>query len=227
VDIILFGPPGAGKGTQAKYLQGELGVPQISTGDLMRGEREAGTELGQRFDSYMSKGLLVPDELVLDLFESRLRRSDASAGSILDGFPRTIAQARALDDMLTRLKRRVRAVLALDVSEDVIVDRVAGRRVCLACGQTYHVRYSPPPRSGACAACEVGQVGQRTDDTEERVRNRYRDYQSSTLPVLEHYEHLGVVRHVDGLGPVEEVTTRLYAALRDAMRAGDVGDAPA
>jgi adenylate kinase len=213
MDVILFGPPGAGKGTQAKLLVERLGVPQISTGDMMRAERASGSDLGRQFDDYMSKGLLVPDELVLALFRQRLAQPDAHAGSILDGFPRTLPQARALDAMFAELGRKVDRVVALEVPEEAVVERISGRRVCLACGQTYHVRYSPPPPSGRCGACGADKVVQRGDDTEEKVRTRYREYQESTLPILEHYAPTGVVKRVDGVGAMDEVTARVIDAI--------------
>lgn len=213
MDVILFGPPGAGKGTQAKLLMERLNAPQISTGDMMRAERASGSELGRRFDEYMTRGLLVPDELVLALFGKRLGMPDAASGSILDGFPRTLPQAEELDVTLASLGRKVDRVVALEVPEEAIVERVSGRRVCLACGQTYHVRYSPPPPSGACGACGADQVVQREDDTEQKVRTRYREYRANTLPILEHYAPTGAVRKVDGVGTMPEVTVRVLEAI--------------
>jgi adenylate kinase len=214
VDVILFGPPGAGKGTQSKFLQDTLKIPQISTGDMMRSERKSGSDLGQRFDSYMSKGLLVPDDLVIELLEKRLHQADAANGAIFDGFPRTVPQAAALDTMLARSGRRVGKVLSLQVAESSIVDRIAGRRVCLDCGQAYHVRYNPPPPSGRCGSCNSERVVQRSDDTEETVRTRHAAYLKDTLPILEHYRGFGVVVEIDGMGAVAAVTERLLDAVR-------------
>jgi adenylate kinase len=214
MDLILFGPPGAGKGTQAKGLVEELGIPQISTGDMMRAERKSGSELGQKFDSYMSQGKLVPDELVLALFEQRLSKDDAQGGAIFDGFPRTVAQAEALDRILESLGRRVDRVVALEVPVDAIVDRITGRRTCENCGTPYHIRYNPPPSSGECAACGVSdRITQRKDDTEEKVRTRFSAYEEATLPILAHYEPKNVVRRIDGTGAVDEVGVRLREAL--------------
>lgn len=217
MDLILFGPPGAGKGTQSKFLQDTLRIPQISTGDMMRAERKAGTEMGRRFDEYMSKGLLVPDELVIQLLEKRLHQSDAASGAIFDGFPRTVPQAVALDAMLTKLGRRIARVLSLEVPESSIVDRISGRRVCLDCGQAYHVRYTPPPPSGRCGSCGSERVVQRSDDTEEVVRTRHAAYLRDTLPILQHYgQRDGLVVEVDGMGRVEDVTQRLLRAVGKA-----------
>ena len=213
MDLLLFGPPGAGKGTQAKFLIDLLGVPQISTGDMMRAERKSGSDLGKKFDEYMSAGKLVPDELVLDLLEKRLREDDAKSGAIFDGYPRTVAQAQALDRLLDRLGRRIERVVSLEVPLEDIVGRVTGRRVCLDCGQTYHVRYSPPPESGECVTCGSKKIVQRSDDTEEVVRKRYEEYKAKTEPVLAHYEAQGVVKPVQGVGSLEEITERIKEAI--------------
>ena len=218
MDLLLFGPPGAGKGTQAKLLVEALGVPQISTGDMMRAERSSGSELGQRFDAYMSKGALVPDAMVLELMEKRLRQDDASEGAIFDGYPRTVEQAEALHGLLGKLGRRIDRVVSIEVSLDVIIDRVTGRRVCLDCGQTYHVRYSPPPESGVCAACGGSRIVQRKDDVEDVVRNRYEEYKAKTEPVLAYYQPRGVVVAVDGTGSLEEVSARIMAAIEGAAK---------
>ncbi|MFO0711729.1 MAG: adenylate kinase [Sandaracinus sp.] len=215
MDLILFGPPGAGKGTQSKFLQDTLKVPQISTGDMMRAERKSGSELGQRFDSFMSKGLLVPDDLVIELLEKRLHQDDAKGGAIFDGFPRTVPQAVALDAMLAKSGRKIGKVLSLEVPESSIVDRISGRRVCLDCGQAYHVRYNPPPPSGRCGSCNSERVVQRSDDTEETVRTRNAAYLKDTLPILAHYRRYeGVVVAVDGMGEVDAITKRLLDAVR-------------
>jgi len=211
VDLVLFGPPGAGKGTQAKILVEKLGIPQISTGDMMRAERKAGTELGKRFDSFMTKGLLVPDELVIELLEDRVRKPDAAKGAIFDGFPRTVGQAEALDASLAKVGRKIDRVLALDVPVEAIVDRITGRRTCESCGHVYHVRYNPPPPEGRCSACGSDRIVQRDDDREEKVRRRNAEYLEKTLPILGHYEP--VVAKVDGTGNLEEVTRRIQEAL--------------
>jgi adenylate kinase len=213
MDMILFGPPGAGKGTQAKILVERLGIPQISTGDMMRAERASGSALGKQFDDYMTKGLLVPDELVLELFRKRLAQPDASNGAIFDGFPRTVPQAKALDETLASLGRQVDRVVALEVPAEVIVERITGRRVCESCGHAYHVRYSPPPPSGKCVECGNDRIVQRKDDTEEKVRTRNSEYSESTLAILTHYAPRNVVAKVSGVGTVEEITARVLGAI--------------
>lgn len=214
MDLILFGPPGAGKGTQSRFLVEALGVPQVSTGDLMRAERRSGSSLGRQFDEYMTQGRLVPDILTVELLERRLRSEDAAAGAIFDGFPRTLAQALSLDGLLTGLGRRIDRVVALDVPADIIVDRISGRRSCEGCGQVYHVRYSAPPADGRCGKCGSDRLVHRDDDREEKVRTRYSTYLENTLPILDHYRPLGIVREVDGTGSVDEVTRRIEVALK-------------
>ncbi|HJK94307.1 MAG TPA: adenylate kinase [Polyangiaceae bacterium LLY-WYZ-15_(1-7)] len=205
MDLVLFGPPGAGKGTQAERLVEKLDVPQISTGDLMRAERKSGSDLGKKFDEYMSAGKLVPDELVLELMKKRLSQSDAQKGAIFDGFPRTQPQAEALDALLSEMGRKIAKVVVIEVPVEDIVERITGRRVDPKTGQTYHVRYNPPP-SGV-------EVEQRKDDTEEVVRTRFEGYKKKTEPVLPYYEKKGLVARVDGVGSLDEVTKRIETAL--------------
>ncbi len=205
MDLVLFGPPGAGKGTQAERLVELLGVPQISTGDMMRAERKSGSDLGKKFDSFMSAGKLVPDELVLELIQKRLEREDAQKGAIFDGYPRTEPQAEALDQVLAKLGRKLAKVVLIDVPENDIVDRITGRRVDPASGQTYHLRYNPPPPGV--------EVTQRKDDTEEVVRTRYEGYKKKTEPVLPYYEKRGLLAKVDGVGSLDEVTERIKGAI--------------
>ncbi|MBP6730328.1 MAG: adenylate kinase [Microthrixaceae bacterium] len=211
MDLILFGPAGAGKGTQAKFLVDRFGLPQVSTGEMMRAERASGSELGQRFNSFMTLGKLVPDELVIELLAQRIAKPDAAGGVIFDGFPRTIAQAEALDALLGKSGRKINRVIALDVPVEMIVDRITGRRTCGSCGHIYHVRYNPPPSTGLCVSCGSDRLVQRDDDSEIKVRERNSEYLSNTLPVLAHYEKQGVVSKIDGTGTVEEVTGRIAA----------------
>lgn len=212
MDVILFGPPGAGKGTQAKRLVDLLKVPQISTGDMMRAERAAGSEIGKKFDHYMSQGLLVPDQLVLELFGQRLRQPDAKSGAIFDGYPRTTAQAKALDELLAGQGRKIDVVVSMEVSLEEMIDRVVARRTCEACGHIYHLRYNPPPSQDACGACG-GKLVQRKDDTEEVVRKRNEEYLEKTAPILDHYKAKGVVKAVNGVGSLDDVTQRIKRAI--------------
>ena len=214
MDLVLFGPPGAGKGTQAQRLVEALSLPQISTGDMMRAERSAGTELGKRFDEYMSAGQLVPDDLVLELIEFRLRSADAAGGAIFDGYPRTVPQAESLESILGRLGRRIDRVISLEVPLSHIVDRISGRRVCVDCGHVYHVRYNPPPASGRCVSCGNSSIIHRADDGADVVSKRYEEYKTKTEPLLGHYRQKSDVVGVDGVGSLDEVTERIMAAVR-------------
>jgi adenylate kinase len=211
-NIILFGPPGAGKGTQAKRLTTDLGVPQISTGDLMRAERGSGSELGKQFEHYMSQGLLVPDELTLTLLKQRLTAPDAKNGAIFDGYPRTVPQAKALDALLADQGRKIDVVVSMEVPLEEMIERVVLRRTCESCGQIYHLRYNPPPSQGACGVCG-GKLVQRKDDTEEVVRTRNEEYLAKTAPILGHYAQQGVVKTVSGIGSLDEVEARIKAAI--------------
>jgi adenylate kinase len=206
--VLLLGAPGAGKGTQARFLATQLGVPHIASGDLLREHRQQGTPLGRAAQSYMDRGDLVPDELVVDMIAERLDRPDAVGGALIDGFPRTLPQAQALE---ARLEAPVRAVY-IDVPTDVLVERLAGRWICRKCQQTFHTLFNPPATAGVCDTCG-GELYQRTDDRREVVANRVAVYLRDTLPVVERYESQGVLRRIDGNQPIEQVR----AALRDAV----------
>jgi adenylate kinase len=207
MDLVLFGPPGAGKGTQAKRLVDLLKIPQISTGDMMRAERASGSELGKRFDHYMSQGLLVPDELVLELIAERLQQPDSKNGAIFDGYPRTVAQAEAFDETLAKLGRKIDKVVSIEVPLEEMIDRAVGRRIHEETGRIYHLRYDPPPPG------LEGKLVQRKDDTEEVVRKRFTEYDDKTRPVLGYYTARGVVSGINGVGPLDEVTDRIKGAL--------------
>lgn len=207
MDLVLFGPPGAGKGTQAKRLVELLKIPQISTGDIMRAERASGSELGKRFDHYMSQGLLVPDELVLELIEQRIAQPDCQNGAIFDGYPRTVAQAEAFDAMLAKRGRKIDKVVSLEVPLEEMVERAVGRRIHEPTGRIYHLRYDPPPPD------LEGALVQRKDDTEEVVRKRFTEYEDKTRPVLDYYRSRGLVGAVNGVGSLDEVTTRIRQTL--------------
>lgn len=202
--LVLLGPPGAGKGTQAQLLVERLGIPQISTGDMLRAAVAAGTPLGQKAKGFMSAGQLVPDEVVIGLIDERLRASDCAKGFMLDGFPRTLPQAEALDALLARLGRKLDAVVLIEVPDEALVKRISGRRVGKD-GKVWHVVSDPPP-----AGVEVVQ---RADDREEVVRERLTVYRRQTEPVVGHYDGKGLVRRVEGSGSPDDVTARISHAL--------------
>jgi adenylate kinase len=206
--FILLGPPGAGKGTQSARLIESLGVPQISTGDLLRAARKAGTELGKKAQAFMDAGQLVPDALVLELVEERLSREDAQSGYILDGFPRNIAQAEALLARGVVVERVVNVV----VPTSALLGRLTGRRVCQQCGATYHVETSPTAREGICDVCG-GVVSQRKDDEANVIASRLEVYERETSPLIEFYEQRGLLRAVDGLQAADVVYGSVLAAL--------------
>ena len=212
--VVFLGPPGAGKGTQAKRLAERLGVPQISTGDMLRRHVAEGTPLGRDAKAYMDRGALVPDDVLVGMIRERLGAGDAARGWILDGFPRTTAQADALQAMLGTLGWRLDAVLCLDVPEEVLVRRLAGRWTCRGCQAMYHERASPPQTPGRCDRCG-GALYQREDDTEETIRRRVRVYRDQTETLIGYYERAGLLRRVDGTGSPDEVFARLCAPLRD------------
>jgi adenylate kinase len=212
MDVILFGPPGAGKGTQAQRLLAFYGMPQISTGDILRKAVKDGTPLGLKAKPLMEAGKLVPDELVIGLVEERLKRLDCKDGFVLDGFPRTVAQAQALDAMLASLGRGIDHVLSLEVPLEVVVHRLTGRRCCPKDGRIYHVTEAPPKTTGICEACQTPLV-QRPDDREDVVRARQVTYRRDTEPLKAFYAERGVLRPVDGTGTLDEVFARIQAAL--------------
>ncbi len=212
MNIIFLGPPGAGKGTQAKILVEKYGIPQISTGDMLREHVKKGTELGKKAKEYMDKGQLVPDEIILSMVKERLSQPDAQKGFILDGFPRTVAQAEALDKMLEEMGRRIEFVLALIVPDDELVERLTGRRTCKNCGMMYHIKFKPPKVDNKCDVCG-GELYQRPDDNEETVRNRLKVYHESTAPLIEYYKKKGVLFEIDGTKSIEEITQEIINIL--------------
>jgi adenylate kinase len=204
-----MGAPGAGKGTQARLLAERLGVPHISTGDILRQAAASGTKLGLAARSYMDAGRLVPDDVVVGIVEERLHGVDCARGSILDGFPRTVAQAEALEG----LGQRMTAVIELAVPQDELVERLTGRRVCRGCGTMFHLVFNPPRQADRCDRCG-GQLFQRDDDLEQTIRHRMEVYARQTAPVLAHYRAAGLLREVSGTGSRDEVFSRVAASVR-------------
>lgn len=212
MNLILLGGPGAGKGTQAKLIVEEYKIPQISTGDMLREAVKQGTELGKKAKEYMDKGELVPDEIVIGIVRDRLKQPDCEKGFILDGFPRTIAQAEALDKMLDEIGKKIDAVINIYVPEEEIVKRIVNRRTCKKCGAIYHLIYSPPKESNKCDKCG-GELYQRDDDKEETVRERLRVYKQQTEPLIEYYEKKGILYNVDGTKDINGVFEEIKGVL--------------
>ncbi|MFF0423037.1 adenylate kinase [Streptomyces sp. NPDC004520] len=212
--IVLVGPPGAGKGTQAAYLAKNLGIPHISTGDLFRANISQGTPLGVEAQSYMKAGQLVPDSVTIGMAEDRMRQADAEGGFLLDGFPRNVAQAEALDAFLKANDIELDAVLDLEVPEDEVVKRIAGRRICRnESAHVFHVTYNAPKTEGVCDVCG-GELYQREDDNEETVRKRLAVYHTETEPIIDYYRAQDLVVTISALGKVDEVTAKAMDALK-------------
>jgi adenylate kinase len=214
MNIILLGPPGAGKGTQASKLEKERGMVQLSTGDMLRAAVAAGTEIGLKAKAVMDAGELVSDEIVTGILSARLDQPDVEQGFILDGYPRTVAQAESLDALLAAKGRRLDRVIELCVDEDALVDRITGRFSCGKCGTGYHDRYKLPKVPTLCDVCGAEEAfKRRPDDNEETVRNRMAEYRAKTAPILPFYEAKGLVTRVDGMAPIGEVSATIEAIL--------------
>ncbi|WP_316744425.1 adenylate kinase [Streptomyces sp. MK7] len=212
--IVLVGPPGAGKGTQAVRLAEKLRIPHISTGDLFRANISRQTELGKLAKSYMDAGNLVPDEVTIAMAKDRMEQPDAAGGFLLDGFPRNVPQAEALDALLQEERINLDAVLDLEVPEDEVVKRIAGRRICRKdSSHVFHVTYSPAKKEGVCDVCG-GELYQRDDDSEDTVRKRLEVYHTQTEPIIDYYKAQGLVVTISSLGPVDEITRRALEALK-------------
>jgi len=213
VRLVLVGPPGAGKGTQAEFIAAHLAVPKISTGDIFRANVAGGTPLGVEAKRYMDAGQLVPDEITINMVRERLAEPDAADGFLLDGFPRTVPQAVALDKMLANLGTGLDIVLELVVDEDEVIRRLSGRRTCRGCGKIWHVEFDPPSREGTCDRCGA-ELFQREDDKPETIAERLRVYARDTAPLVDYYGGQGKLVGIDATGPVEDVTVRAIDALR-------------
>ncbi|WP_042171410.1 adenylate kinase [Paenibacillus gorillae] len=216
MNILFMGPPGAGKGTQAERIVEEFGIPHISTGDAFRLAMKQGTPLGLKAKEYVDQGLLVPDEITNGIVKERLALDDCNKGFLLDGFPRTLQQAEALDVMLAELNRGIDHVINLKVDRGFLLARLTGRRICKACGSTYHVIFNPPKQEGVCDKCS-GELYQRSDDTEEKVGTRLDEYISKTAPLLDYYSGKSLLREVDGEKEIDAVTTDIVTLLRGSL----------
>lgn len=210
--FALFGPPGSGKGTQAKALVKALNIPQLSTGDMLREAIKEGSALGVKAKEFMNKGQLVPDSLMVDLIQNRIKQADCKNGFMLDGFPRTVAQAQALDTMLDGLGLKLSHVLSFVVDRKELVDRLSGRLVCANCGSSYHERTKPPHRSGICDLC-AGKVIKREDDKPEVVETRLATFLASTKPVADFYQHQGRLREIRADGAEKDIFERIMKAI--------------
>jgi adenylate kinase len=212
MNLILLGPPGGGKGTQAEKLKAKYHIPQISTGDILRAEVKAGSDLGRQAKQYMDAGKLVPDEVVIGMVANRLKQPDCAGGYMLDGFPRTTAQAQALDDLLAKMGQKIDHVVSIEVPDAELMKRLTARRMCRGCGASYHTMFKPPAKEGVCDACG-GELYQRDDDNEATVGNRLKVYAESTQPLIDYYRAEGLLRPVAGVGGIDEVFARVEAVL--------------
>ena len=216
MNIILLGPPGAGKGTQAQRLQGDLGIVQLSTGDMLRAAVASGTELGKKAKGLMEKGELVPDDLIVGLIRDRIAQPDCAKGFILDGFPRTEAQAKALDKMLAETAKKLDQVVEMEVDEKALTERVVGRFTCAKCGTGYHDSFKRPKVEGVCDVCGSKEFTRRKDDNAETMKTRMVAYRAQTEPLLPYYRARGVLKKVDGMATMDEVYRQLRAVLAGA-----------
>lgn len=214
--LILMGPPGCGKGTQAKRLEVKYNLPQLSTGDLLRKAVSNSTELGLKAKGYMDRGSLVPDMVIIDLMRERMEEPDCKAGFILDGFPRTVAQAEVLNDLLEKKSKNICAVINIDVNDTKVIKRLSGRRQCSVCGGTYHVEYSPPRKTGVCDKCGSNLI-QRSDDKEETIKARLSVYREQTSPLISFYGDISLLRNINGDRDINEVFEEICSLIDEEI----------
>ncbi|MEW5899636.1 MAG: adenylate kinase [Bacillota bacterium] len=213
MNLLIMGPPGAGKGTQAEVLVKELQITHISTGDMFRNAIKEGTEMGKKAKEYMDRGELVPDEVVVGMVKDRLSQPDCAKGFLLDGFPRTLPQARALDETLQSMGIKLDGVINIDVPRERLMARLTGRRVCKNCGASYHILFNPPQTPGKCNACG-GELYQRSDDNEEAVANRLDVYEAQTQPLIEYYQEKGLLKNINGDQEISKVLADILTSLK-------------
>lgn len=212
MNLILLGAPGAGKGTQAEYIERKYWIPRIATGDMLRAAVRFGTDLGLQAKALMDAGQLVPDEIIIGIVQARLAERDCAKGFLLDGFPRTIAQAEALDAIMAEWKKSIDAVIDIEVPDQILIIRLSGRRTCSQCGTNYHMRFNPPKQDCRCDICG-GDIQQRSDDREETVADRLTVYTQQTRPLIEYYAHRGLLRTIDGNQSPEKVFEDIVRSL--------------
>jgi adenylate kinase len=217
MNLVLFGPPGAGKGTQAKRLEERYEIAQLSTGEMLRAAVAEQSDVGRAADALMKEGKLVPDALITSMIDTRLDRDDCRNGFILDGFPRTVAQAEALDGLLATKKLKLDQVLSIEVDDKAMIERIVGRFTCARCGEGYHESFKRPKVEGVCDVCGSTEFSRRSDDNAETVRQRLKAYHLETEPVLRYYENQGLVQTVDGMGSIDDVTSELYARIEQGQ----------
>jgi len=214
MDVILLGPPGSGKGTQAHNMVERYHIPQISTGDILRAAVKERTSLGVEAKGYMDQGKLVPDEVVVGIVRNRFKASDCNGGFILDGFPRTVPQAEALDSTLGEMKRGIDHCVSIEVDGNELISRLTGRRTCRSCGAMYHLTFGPPKKEGVCDTCG-GELYQRDDDQEETIRARLQVYTEQAAPLIEYYREKGLLRAIDGMGAIEKIFEEIVKVIEE------------
>ncbi len=211
--IIFLGAPGSGKGTQSKLVSSQLSIPQLSTGDILREAVKAGTEVGKKAKSFMDAGDLVPDEVIVGIIKDRTAEADCKPGYILDGFPRTLEQANALQQMFEQSGEKLDSVVYLEIDPEKVVDRLTGRRVCSKCGAEFHLKFKQPKEEGKCDLCG-GDLMHRSDDHEDKIRNRLGNYEAQTAPLIDFYEKAGVMKKIAAEGSIDEITGKIMGVLK-------------